>query len=271
MVKSWNPNNLKEAWDIRKSNIVVPYAGGTDYMIRKNSKDELLFLNEIIEIKEVTEDENNIYIGAVCNYTQLLHNSIVPKILKNAISGIAAPAIRNRGTIGGNICNASPAGDTLPVLYALNARLKISSAENSRIVNIDDFIIGPKKSLLMYNELLESIIIPKGGFNILYYKKIGARNAQSISKISFVGLMNVEDNIIKDMRIALGAVGPRVVRSKDIEASCIDKTRDEIIREKQNILDEYEKLITPIDDQRSTAKYRKRVSLNLIEDFIVNS
>lgn len=267
---SYYPKTLLEALHLKgEHSNVKPYAGGSDLMVLHKEDDRYLFLNQLSELKVIKEEEESIFIGAGLTYSEMLESSIIPAILKEAIRGIAAPAIRNVGTMGGNICNASPAGDTLPVLYALGASVKLlSENKNPRILPIERFILGIRKTALADNELLEGIIIPKKNFSNVYYKKIGARNAQAISKLSFVGLCNIEEGKIEDIRIAFGSVGVTVVRDKELENKCIGKTVSELTTNVSRVLEEYDSIIKPIDDQRSTALYRKKVCMNLLEDFI---
>lgn len=276
MVNGYSPSTFKEALKILNEKDVIVYAGGTDLMVRyknissllpKFDKD-LLYIEKLKELKEINESSSEIRIGAACKLSYLLQSDYIPQILKQAIKNIASPAIRNMGTIGGNICNASPAGDTLPVLYALDAKVKITSINNSKETEIKDFILGPKKTILENNEILESIIIPKANFNKIYFQKVGARKASSISKVSFVALAEIEKEEIKDLRIAIGSVGPSVVRVKEGEDTLIGKNIKDINDSINHIQEIYSKKITPIDDQRSTANYRKSVALRLIKYFL---
>ncbi|OOM14291.1 FAD binding domain-containing protein [Clostridium saccharobutylicum] len=276
MVNGYSPSTFKEALKILNEKDVIIYAGGTDLMVRyknissllpKFDKD-LLYIENLKELKEINESSSEIRIGAACKLSYLLQSDCIPQILKQAIKNIASPAIRNMGTIGGNICNASPAGDTLPVLYALDAKVKITSINNSKETEIKEFILGPKKTILENNEILESIIIPKADFNKIYYQKVGARKASAISKVSFVALAEIEKEEIKDLRIAIGSVGPSVVRVKEGEDALIEKNIKDINNLINHVQDIYSKKITPIDDQRSTANYRKNVALRLIKYFL---
>lgn len=276
MVNGYSPSTFKEALKILNEKDVIIYAGGTDLMVRyknissllpKFDKD-LLYIENLKELKEINESSSEIRIGAACKLSYLLQSDCIPQILKQAIKNIASPAIRNMGTIGGNICNASPAGDTLPVLYALDAKVKITSINNSKETEMKDFILGPKKTILENNEILESIIIPKKNFNKIYYQKVGARKASAISKVSFVALAQIEKEEIKNLRIAIGSVGPSVVRVKEGEDELIGKNIKDINDSINNVQDIYSKKITPIDDQRSTANYRKNVALRLIKYFL---
>lgn len=276
MVEGYSPNTFEQALTILNEKDVIIYAGGTDLMVKnknvasllpKFTKD-LLYIGDLNELKEIREEDNTIKIGAACTLSSLLRVDSVPEVLKEAIRNIASPAIRNIGTIGGNICNASPAGDTLPILYALEAKLKLASITSSREVNINDFILGPGKSILKNNEILESILIEKANFNKVYYQKVGARKASAISKISFVALAEVIEEKIIDIRIAIGSVGPKIVRVKTAEDILIGRELKDI----ENIISEITKIysenVNPISDQRSTAIYRKTVALRLIQYFL---
>ncbi|WP_428818024.1 FAD binding domain-containing protein (plasmid) [Clostridium butyricum] len=274
-VDGYLPKTINAALQILNSENVILYAGGTDLMVRYKNETSLLpifdknilYIGQIDELKKVYENDEEIVIGAGCTLASLLRNEHVPEILKKAIRGAASPAIRNMGTIGGNICNASPAGDTLPVLYSLNSRCSVISEGLERTINIEDFIYGPRRTVLEKNEMLKSITIPKENFNIVHYEKVGARKASAISKLSFAGLCNVENGRVQDLRISFGAVGATVVRLKEAENLIIGRqinTLDKFIKEAIEI---YDKNINPIDDQRSTAQYRKIVVMNLIKYF----
>lgn len=271
MVNGFRPGTFEEALSIKSSKDVLVYAGGTDCMVHRKSEAPMLFIGHLRELKEMWEDGEGITIGAASTYAELLASLIVPEILKRAAAEVASPAIRNVGTIGGNLCNASPAGDTLPVLYALHALVKLTSLHSSRMMKIEDFIKGPKQTVIGPDEILESITLPKQSFNKVYYQKIGARKADAISKLSFVGLMQITDGTVQEMRVAVGAVAPIVVKDRETERMGIGRPIEEVLQHKKEFLDRYKALITPIDDQRSTASYRKKTSLRLIEDFMVTS
>jgi xanthine dehydrogenase FAD-binding subunit len=276
MVEGYFPSTFEEALEILSEKDVIIYAGGTDLMVRnKNAtsllpsfNNDLLYIGNLKELKEIKESTDNLEIGATCSLSSLLREKEIPEILKEAIRQIASPAIRNMATLGGNICNASPAGDTLPVLYGLDAKLKLTSENSSREVNINDFILGPRKTLLEKNEILESIIIPKAEFNKIYYQKVGARKASAISKLSFVGLAQVKDERIKDIRITLGSVAPKIVRLKEAEDLLVGCNLKDLEGKMGDIKKMYSKEIVPIDDQRSTAVYRKTVAMRLIQYFL---
>lgn len=278
MVEGYTPKNINEALRLLKDENLIIYAGGTDLMVRyKNNtallpkfEKNLLFIGSLNKLKIISETGESFIIGAGCTLSEILRSDKAPEILKSVIRNIASPAIRNVATIGGNICNASPAGDTLTILYALEAKCKVASLRGIREIPIEYFILGPRRIDLKEDEILESIIIPKFNFDKVVYEKIGARKASAISKLSFVALKKISDNKIQDVRIAFGAVGPKVVKSKKIEKLLIGIELHKVNEVMKEVLDKYSNLITPIDDQRSTAIYRKTVSLRLLEDFLKN-
>src|SRR3954452_15073248 len=162
-------------------------AGGTDVMVLHKSRrgvppkipKPIVFIDHLSELKQVYQNQNDLHIGACCTYSELLQDPLIPIALKKAIKTIAAPAIRNRGTLGGNICNASPAGDTLPLLYVYNAKLLLRSSKGERIVAISDFIQGVRRVQRDYNEILAEIILPSISEEgaCVFFEKVGNRNA----------------------------------------------------------------------------------------------
>lgn len=253
-------------------------AGGTDVMVLNKSRrgvppkitKPIVFIDHLNELKHVYKKGKDLHIGACCTYSDLLNDPLIPTPLKKAIKTIAAPAIRNRGTLGGNICNASPAGDTLPLLYVYNAKLLLRSVTGDRIVAISDFIQGVRKVDRESNEILAEIILPtvleEGAYVV--FEKVGNRNADAIAKVGFAGYIRTNGEVIEDIRFAFGAVGPTMVRSVDIEKKLIGKTIPIADTDITQVLSEFDKIIKPIDDQRSTARYRKTVALNLLRYFL---
>ncbi|MGM7724647.1 FAD binding domain-containing protein [Metabacillus sp. Hm71] len=262
---------------LNKENCMI-IAGGTDVMVLHKSRrgvppkipKPIVFIDHLSELKRVYQNHKDLHIGACCTYSDLLEDPFIPIPLKNAIKTIAAPAIRNRGTLGGNICNASPAGDTLPLLYVYNAKLLLRSVHGDRVVAISDFIQGPRRVQRHHNEILVEIILPsvvEEGSRVVF-EKVGNRNADSIAKVSFAGFIRVNDAQIEDVRFSFGAVGPTIVRSIDIEKKLLGKTIPLADGDITQIVAAFDKIIKPIDDQRSTALYRKTVALNLLRYFL---
>ena len=273
---TYTPKTLAEALEIRGSQKVIPFAGGTDLMVRRRSWSGLtprfeypvLFIGGLKELKEIRKENGRMVIGAAVSLTELIENSDAPEILKQAAGVMASPAIRNLGTLGGNIGNSSPAADTLPPLTVLDAVLVLESSGGRREVPISQFITGPGKNDLQENELLCAISFPLSKYNGCYYKKVGTRKADALSKVSFAGLARTADGMIEEVKIAIGAVAPRVVRSLQAEALLKGKPVSEITALWPEIKPFYQEFIRPIDDQRSTAVYRNEVAFRLIEHFI---
>jgi CO/xanthine dehydrogenase FAD-binding subunit len=253
-------------------------AGGTDIMVLHKSRrgvplkipKPIVFIDHLSELKQVQQHHKDLHIGACCTYSELLEHPLIPMPLKNAIKTIAAPAIRNRGTLGGNICNASPAGDTLPLLYVYNAKLLLRSLNGERLVAISDFIQGPRRVKRFRDEILTEIILPSvlGEDAHVVFEKVGNRNADAIAKVSFAGYIRINSARIDDVRFAFGAVGPTMVRSIDIEKKLVGKTIPLADADISQVVAAFDKIIKPIDDQRSTALYRKTVALNLLRYFL---
>ncbi|MCD6446802.1 MAG: FAD binding domain-containing protein [Candidatus Marinimicrobia bacterium] len=276
MVDGIRPENLQQALKVLSKRECIIVAGGTDLMVQRargfalapKFEKPLLFIAHLAELKKIYVENDEIHIGACAILTDIIESEIAPTVFKKMIGQMASPPTRNMATISGNICNASPAGDTLPYLYAMKAKVVLQNVGNTRILPIDEFIISPKKTCLRSDEIMTDIIIPNKDFSINYYRKLGQRKGMSLTKTSLLGMADVTDGRVTDIRIALGSVAAGIVRSSVIEKSMISKSVDEIKKSTDKILEQYDVLIRPIDDARSTATYRKKVSLRLIKDFL---
>jgi len=270
MVDYFQPTSLQEALEIRAAKNVVPYGGGTDLMIEGNENVTYLFLNKVCEMCRIYKDAEYIHIGATCTYEKILKSDLVPQVLKDAVSQIAAPAIRNLGTMGGNIGNGSAKADSALICFAVDAKLVLSSVDGTRIVNIDEFYLGRKKLDLAENELITEILIPNCDLSNYCYNKIGARNALAISRVSFAGVLVLKDGKIENIACAFGAVADTVLRFKNIEKMLVGKTIKEASEMKQEFLSAYAASIVPIRG-RVSMEYRKAVCMNLLDDFLTKN
>jgi len=282
MVEALYPDSLEAALVARRDRPEARLvAGGTDLMVAKPAMDAAIFLAGVPSLSELSlsaESPKVLQIGAGATYADFEKHPLVPAMLRDCVAQIAAPGIRNAGTIGGNVCNASPAGDTLPALYALDARLRLASLGHDgqvarREVPIDAFILGPRRVALQAGEILEAILLDSGIWSdgtVTSYRKIAARNAQAISKVSFAATFRAEAGRIARFTAAFGSVGATVVRAADIEARWVGAPVADFHAAHAEIRSAYDERIKPIDDQRSTAKYRKAVCLNLLEHFLRN-
>ncbi len=275
MVKWLYPENLKEALQMLNDYPgCIRFGGGTDIMVRGLPEEgTVLSLHGVPECRGIHVEHGECILGAACTYQELLDHAAIPAIWKEILEDIAAPGIRNKGTVGGNICNASPAGDTLPFLYLWDARLELARWEMGRVeireVPIEAFIQGVRKTDLHPNELLTRIFLPDT-YPLTYwmYEKIRGRQAQAIAKLSFVGMLRIEEGRIRDFRVAYGAAGPTIIRQRELEKAFFPCSIAEWKTKIPAILAAYGAALHPIDDQRSTAEYRKKTALALLGELV---
>lgn len=276
MVKTYRPADLNEALRILGSGPVVVMAGGTDLMVRHKTWSgvvpgfdrQVMFVGHLPEIQAIEITDDGLVIGSAVTLADILDHPAVPEYIKKPITEMASPPIRNLATLGGNICNASPAGDSLPMLYALGARLQLQSTQEIQTVPITEFIVGPGRTTRQPEQLLTRIEIPLPRSPACYYRKVGQRKANSISKVSFYAIADHDQNRINWVRIALGAVGPVVVRSQAAEAVVAGRNCDELKALIPEVKEMYGEMIKPVDDIRSTRSYRQEVSLRLLENYL---
>jgi len=267
MVNSYIAESLEEALRIRTEKTVIPYGGGTDLMIEAPDDASYLFLGKIPEMRQITQDEEYIRIGAGCTFTEIIESSLVPDILKDAAAGVGGPAIRNLGTVGGNVGNGSPKADCALIFFATDSKLRLMSAGHERILPIKDFYLGRKQIDLRSDELIVEVLMPLSGYENYYYKKIGARNAQAISRVSFAAIMSVSDGRINNCATAFGSVSDVIIRRNDIDAMMTGKTIAEASSVRDAYLAAFDEAIVPISG-RISAEYRKAVCMNLLRDFL---
>lgn len=273
------PRSLSDALELLSNDVGVwkPFAGGTDLMVLfesgKLTHKHFINILPFRELKEIEVTDDYISIGGLITYTQIQANEILQTefpMLCKAASETGGLAIQNRGTLAGNIANASPAADSPPALLAYDAEIELVSATGSRTVSYRDFHTGYKQMLMKPYELISKIRLPRASKDWKsYYRKVGTRKAQAISKVCFAGNVKIENGVISDARIALGSVAPIPLRCVETEIFLRGQVLDEnlIQSSKLKIQDE----ITPIDDIRSTADYRNNVTANLLEDFLSQS
>ena len=267
MVNGFVPKTLAEALELRSKFDLVPYAGGTDLMVENRPNVSYLFLGKLAELKEIKEDAEFVRIGAAVTYTEALASAIVPQLMKEAISRIAAPAIRNAGTFGGNLGNGSAKADSVLIEFVTGAKLRLLSVRGERIVDVEEFYLGRKKLDLANDEIIAEILLPKAGINDYYYKKVGGRNALAISRVSFAGILSMEDRKIVRFAAGFGAVADTVLRYRDLEAMFVGKTVEEAKAAKNDVLKAFAERMV-LTRGRVSAEYRKTVCMNLLGDFL---
>jgi len=209
-------------------------------------------------------------LGALTTYTEVQSHAVLREefpMLCQAASETGGLAIQNRGTLGGNIVNASPAADSPPALLAYEAEVELVSTTGSRWVSYESFHTAYKQTVMRPDELLTRIRLPRLSEKLVhYYRKVGTRKAQAISKICLAATARVNAGKLDHIRIALGSVAPVPLRCSKTEAVLQGATLDETSIPKART--ELAREIAPIDDIRSTKDYRLRVSLNVLEDFL---
>jgi len=269
MEMNYAPKSLSEALTLLRNNKdIVPYAGGTDLMVNHNCCDvKYLFLNNISEMREIRTENSFIKFGAACTFSEAVEHPLTPGILKEACQQIAAPAIRNAGTLGGNIANGSAKADSALIFMVTDSKLRLVNADGERILPIRDFYLGGGKTALTPGELIVEILMPCDGIDNYYYKKIGARNALAISRTSFAGIMDVTDGVIRNCAVAFGAVKDVIIRLPEIDEMLIGKSIAEARDLKEKYIAAYDEAIQPRPG-RVGVEYRKDVCLNLLKDFL---
>ena len=268
--------NLSEALALlaREPGTWQPFAGGTDLMVlleaEKLAHKRFLSLSKLAELRGIVVTADAVTMGALTTYTQVQNHPILQAefpLVCSAARETGSIATQNRGTLGGNIVNASPAADSPPALLVYDAEVELVSARGARWLPYHGFHTGYKKMLLAPDELLRLIRLPRRAKPWRqYYRKVGTRKAQAISKVCIAGAAQMEAGTIRDVRIALGSIAPivlRAVKTEDVLRGA--KLAPEIMAAAKETL---AREISPIDDIRSTARYRLRVAQNLLEEFL---
>ena len=252
----------------------TPVAGGTEVMVQFGAgrlvPTRLISIRDIAELRGIAETAEELHIGAGCSYADLRRHTALRSefpLLSAAASWTGSIANQNRGTLGGNIVNASPAADSLPALLVYEADLVLVSARGQRRVRYVDFHTGYKKTLLAPDELIRTIILTRryAGW-ISSARKVGPRNAQAIAKLCMTALAQATGSQVHEIRIAFGSMAPVPLRLRNTESVLNNTTlNEEVIRAARRAL---ESEVSPIDDIRSTRAYRVAVAGNLLEEFL---
>lgn len=274
------PGNLRSVVELlaRNPGEWLPIAGGTDIMVQyaagKLPSRKLVSVWNLPELRSIETLPDEIRVGAGSIYTDIREHEVIAQefsMLAHAASWTGGIANQNRGTLGGNIVNASPAADSLPALLAYDAELILVSVRGERRLPYASFHTGYKKMKLVPDELIKAVCLPRRfSGHVCHARKVGSRNAQAISKVCMAALGRVAfteaGRTIEDARIALGSVAPfplrlaeteRIVNGKIIDEALVRLARETAIAE-----------IKPIDDIRSTAKYRAAIAGNLVAEFL---
>jgi len=253
--------SVTDALELLRDEQRTPIAGATDLYVALNfgtlTPRKFVDLWPLHELRQISMKQNTLVIGALATYTDVIRSPLVARhlpMLVEAARLVGGPQIQNRGTIGGNVANASPAGDSLPVFAAADATVVLLSASEERRVAFREFYTGYRATVMRPEELLVSIEVPPID-GTQWFRKVGTRAAQAISKVVVAAIRGDVP------RVAFGSVGPTVVRAWEAErmlasGASIDDAADALTKD-----------IAPIDDIRSTADYRQRVATNLLRRF----
>jgi CO/xanthine dehydrogenase FAD-binding subunit len=263
---------LGEACD-RVAEGYKPFAGGTDVMVLLSSgkltHPKWVDIAGVQELRQVRASERLFEMGALTTYTGVRRHPLLSRelpMLAQAASETGGIAIQNRGTLGGNIGNASPAADSPPALLAYGAEVVLVSRRGERTVPYESFHTAYKRTVAAPDELVARILVARGdavgGDRVHYYRKVGPRRAQAISKVCFAACADRDGARVRDVKIALGGVAAVPVRALEAERAIVAGEPFERVSEALG------RAITPIDDVRSNAAYRRRVADNLLRDFL---
>ncbi len=270
------PTTLDGVLAAMKNQPLTPLAGGTELMVAlcagRLTPNRFVSLHHCSDLRFIdAADPDTLRIGAGSTFTDLRQSETIahefPLIVQTA-SWTGSIANQNRGTIGGNIANASPAADTPPVLLAYDAALELISTRGIRAIPYTEFHLGYKQTALAPDELILAVRLPRRyGLHRHFVRKVGTRNAQAISKVALAGVAKVENGVFTDVALGAASLQDRPARLRATEAALLgrDPRGSETLRSACAALATE---TTPIDDIRSTARYRTRVAQNLLEEFL---
>ncbi len=272
-VKCFIPQTLEEALEIRKAYHPIPLAGGSDLMVAGSRgagvtpafKGDVMLIGNLSELKGIRENaDGSVEIGAATTSAEIAASPLVHPLLRDAASRMGAIALRNSATIGGNIGNASPKGDMPQPLILLDAEVVLTSKDGERRMLVDDFIIATKKTAIRDDELITRVVIPKHDFTHIFFRKIGMRRANAISKLTLSAAAIVKDGVVVDFRASSGAAGPKVARSRKAEELLIGKKVTELAQVKDSFLDAWNDVISP----HAMPEYRRNTTRRMLSYFI---
>jgi len=258
-----SPTNLGQAYALLAAAPHRPIAGGTDVMVQIAAEtapipERMLDLWRLDELRGIRVEGGALVLGALTTYTEIRRSPLCAEhapSLVEAAATIGAVQIQNRGTLGGNIANASPAGDTLPVLLAMDASIVVGSLRGERTVAAGDFWPAYRRTPLRPDELVLRVSLPLVPGRRVRYRKVGTRRAQAISKVVMALAWREDGGVWRDVRLALGSVAPTPIRATETERVLEGAAARETVADHAAAVLRGE--LRPIDDVRSTAAYRK--------------
>jgi CO/xanthine dehydrogenase FAD-binding subunit len=279
MTETFRPETLEEALEIRATHGAVPFAGGTDLMVKLRRgagvlpgfDRPVLFLDRVADLAVLRDDGRALEIGAMVTLARLAADPLVPASLAEVARSMAGPGIRSIATAGGNVCNASPAADLLPYLVAHNARARLIARDARRTMPVEELVTGPGATCLGTGELLAALVVPGWTPAVSTWRKAGTRRANALTKVSLFACADTDGAVVHRARIALGAVAPTVVRLREVERLLEDAAVADLALVARRALEACDAVVRPIDDQRSTAEYRRRAARELVRQFILTT
>jgi CO/xanthine dehydrogenase FAD-binding subunit len=227
----------------------------------------VLFLDRCAELAGISAGDGVLEIGAMTTLAEIAESPLVHPVLGEIVLSMGGPGIRNAATLGGNLCNASPAGDTIPFLYAFEASVRIASARGERVVPVADFVTGPGATRLAADEIVRSVRIPSWQPRVAFWRKVGTRRANALTKVSVTGFADLAGGRLRHVRIALGAAAPTVLRLGEAERILEQAGPGDAAGLIGRVRTAAAAAARPIGDQRSTAEYRREVAASLAAEF----
>lgn len=251
-----------------------PIAGGTDLMVLFESGkllyQRLVSLHRVSELRGITANEHSITVGALTTYSEIQQHETIRRefpLLARAASWTGAVATQNRGTLAGNIANASPAADSPPALLVYDAELELMSTRGSRWIPYASFHTGYKTTIMAPDEIIAHLRLPRSTTGcVQYLRKVGTRRAQAIAKVALAGLAKLNAGKLERVRIALASVAPMPIRCLETERMLTGQRLDRALTE--GAQSKLAAEIAPISDIRSTEDYRRYVAINLLQEFL---
>lgn len=267
----FRPHNLSELNELLKNNTLTVIAGGTDFYparVGKALDENILDITAVPELSGVQKTDDGWSIGAATRWSEIVGSDLPPQFdgLKAAAREVGGRQIQNSGTLGGNLCNASPAADGVPALLALKASAEIAGPQGSRNLPLSDFILGNRRTAMQAGEILKAIHIPDidTDFSRSDFLKLGSRKYLVISLVMVSGVLGwSNDGIIQECRISVGACSEVAQRLHALEDALIGSSLDSDLRAK--LEDSHLDPLSPIDDVRASGDYRQEAAKTLVE------
>ncbi len=262
-----SPNGISDAINTYMSSTRPAYlAGGTDVALKmRNGKSSFGTLVDIGSIRALTgirTEKDLVVIGAATTITEMGESPLVKRYsaIVDSVETFGTPLIRNLGTLGGNMCNASPAADMVPPLMVLNANVEIAGPSGHRKIAVEDFFVGPGRTVLERGELVESVNLPQPSGESAFVK-LGRRRASNLSVVCVAVSLGIEGGRVSKLRLSVGAAAPTPVRARSAEAAALDMPVEKAAASAAGAVGAD---IAPIGDQRSSAEYRKKMASVLV-------